>query len=821
MHSFEIAARPAAGARRRLTLAVSAATLIVAASLAGEASAADADAAAAAATTTEASSPSTGAGGEGSEVQGLVVTAEREQVTATAPTKGSLDETQPESIITRQFIEQATPEVGGWATVLQIAPSIAGIESNGGGIGDYQTVTMRGFQDGEFNITYDGIAFGDTNNPTHHNADYFPASTIGAVVVDRGPGAAGDLGQANFGGAIHFFSPTVSDTYSVVQKLTAGSFGTVASVTTLNTGEMEQLGGSKLMLNFDERYSNTELSGSNGEQYNQTAKWITPFGDKGALTLFWTQEQNYFHFEDSSGPGETWQQVETLGKNFSMNDNPLSEHFEGYNYEVKRTDFGYVDFKYQFTPSINVEDQAYTYWYSNKTHSTDDLTGVFGPNENFEAATGPDAVNSSPPKTKGLPNTDIGGYDKLNEYRVEGDIVRFDKDWSFGTLKVGGLIEGSRTFRHKCFVNDTIGIESPDDELADPPNSSRNCTTLEESSWIQGQVFADFYWHPTSNLTITPGFKYVDFTRNINATAEEVTGTPSKVGGLSLKVVPLTGSNNYQSPLYFLTGNYKITPYWSVYAQVATSFLIPELSDLYVTGINLDAVKPEYTTTYQTGMVYTRGAFTADADVYLVNATNLQTACELPDATSSTGVGQAFCNVGKARFDGVEGEAAYALPLGVTLFANGALNEATQMASPADVAEGILTPTPKEELPSSPLWTDAVGALYSHGSWRGSLTFKQVGTSVEYNTPIANGPQATFRLPSYETLNGSIGYVWPHFEVKLQAFNLTDARTINSFTPGSNSQRLFSTVGAGGSPDTGIYTFQAGRELDVTVTGRF
>ena len=39
----------------------------------------------------------------------------------------------------------------------------------------------------------------------------FPASPIGAAGVDRGPGAAGDLGQENYGGAIHFFSPDVSD----------------------------------------------------------------------------------------------------------------------------------------------------------------------------------------------------------------------------------------------------------------------------------------------------------------------------------------------------------------------------------------------------------------------------------------------------------------------------------------------------------------------------------------------------------------------------------------------------------------------------------
>jgi iron complex outermembrane receptor protein len=800
----------------RQGLGVSVAALILAASLGSAAHAADADATA----TATADTPAAGAGGEGSEVHGLVVTAEQSQVTATAPTKGSLDETEPESIITRQFIEQATPEVGGWATVLQIAPSIAGIESNAGGIGDYQTVTMRGFQDGEFNITYDGIAFGDTNNPTHHNADYFPASTIGAVVIDRGPGAAGDLGQANFGGAIHFFSPTVSDVFGAVQKFTAGSYGTVASDTVLNTGEIAQLGGAKLMLNFDERYSNTELSASNGEQYNQMGKFVMPVGDKGTLTLFATHEYNYFHFEDSSGPGETWQQVELFGKNFSMNNNPLSEHDAAYNYEVKRTDFEYADFKYALTPTFSVEDQGYTYWYSNKTHSTVDLTGAFGPNQNFEAATGPDAVNSSPPKSSAQNQNDIGGYDKLNEYRVLGDIVRFDKDWSFGTLKIGGLVEGSRTFRRKCFVDDTLGIEVPSRFLDVPPNSSDNCTTLEESSWIQGQVFADFYWHPTSNLTITPGFKYVDFTRNVNAAAEEVTGEPGKLDGESLKVVPLQGSNNYQSPLYFLTVNYKLTPYWAAYGQFATSFLIPELSDLYVTGINLNSVKPEYTTNYQLGTVYTRGRVTADADIYLIDATNLQVACDLPDATSSTGVGAGFCNAGKARFDGVEGEVAYALPLGVTLFANGALNEATQLANAASLAQGI-TANPQQELANSPLWTDAFGALYSQGPWRGSLTFKQVGTSVVYNTPVLPTQEVTFHLPSYETLNGSIGYVWPHFEVKLQAFNLTNARTLTTFVPGSNSARLFATVGANGSPDTGLYTFEAGREVDVTIIGRF
>ena len=49
--------------------------------------------------------------------------------------------------------------------------------------------SWRGFQDGQFNITFDGIPFGDANDPTHHSAAYFPAAFLGQVVIDRGPGA--------------------------------------------------------------------------------------------------------------------------------------------------------------------------------------------------------------------------------------------------------------------------------------------------------------------------------------------------------------------------------------------------------------------------------------------------------------------------------------------------------------------------------------------------------------------------------------------------------------------------------------------------------
>jgi iron complex outermembrane receptor protein len=813
--------------RTSLIASGSIAALMLATAIAAHA--ADADASA---QTTTAQTPAD-ASAEGSEIEGLVVTAEANRVTSQAPTKGSLDETQPESIITSKFIQQLTPEDGGWTTIVDIAPSVAGTMSSNGAIGDYQTITLRGFQDGFFNITWDGIAFGDTNNPTHHSADYFPTSTVGAVVVDRGPGAAGDLGQANFGGAIHMFSPEVTDNFNVTQKVTYGSFDTWGVVSTLNTGAIQQAGGAKLLLNFDERGSDGELSDAGGHQYNQLAKLVIPVGDKGTLTLFANAEYNYFNFEDSSGPGETWAQVEAMGKNFSMNDDPSSEHYTGFNYELKRTDFDYIDYKDLLTSSLSVEDQAYTYHYSNKTHSANDLTGFTGPDENgLPAVNGGAATsNTSAPYVNGT-SADIGGYDKLNEYRVFGDILRLNQDWSFATLKVGALIEGSRTFRHNCLIDETLGF-TPDDRYSNPPygippNASPNCKTNEESSWLQWQAFADFYWHPTSNLTITPGFKWVDFRRNVDASAESVAGEPSKVSGVKLKTVPLVGSNTYTSPLYFLTANYKIMPELAIYGQVATSFLIPELSDLYVTGIDLNTVKPQYTINYQMGTVYTKGNFTADADIYLINATNLQIACTVPTGEGSE-TESSYCNTGSARYDGIEGETAYAFPFGLTLFANAALNEATQLATPADPSNGINNALPEEELPGAPKWTTAFGAIYDQNHWRASLSFKDVGTSVEYNptgapAPTTGGvlPQYTFHLPSYWSLDASAGYDFGHFAVKLQAFNLTDNRTLISFAPGTNSAALYSANGAPGAGlDTGIYAFQGGRRIELTLIGKF
>jgi iron complex outermembrane receptor protein len=716
----------------------------------------------------------TGAGAEGTEVQSVIVTAERSIGAKTAPTKASVDETEPESIISHDFIEQVTPETGNISTVVFIAPSISGLSGNAGGIGNYFSTTMRGFTDGEYNVTYDGIAFGDTNNPTHHPNDYFPTSTIGAAVVDRGPGAAGDLGQANYGGAIHYFSPDVLNQFNVEQKVTYGSFDTEAAVTTLNTGQISQLGGGKLLVNLDERNSDTELSYSGGDAFNQLAKFVLPVGDKFILTAFASHAWSRYNFPDSNGPGETLAQVAAYGKDFQLTDIPNEEHWYKYNFERKQTWFDYIDIKYQITPSLTFEDEPYTYFYSNKTLSSNDNSGLIG------AATSP---------TKPVNGTDIGGYKKRNDYTVYGDVIRFNEQLPFGIIKLGGLFESSYTYRQKAYFD--LTTNTPDIEYTpakDPGlTAPTNCKTCEFSSWNQQQGFVDFIWTPTDSLKISPGFKYVNFTRTINAEEDTLT----EANGSSV-VGPIQGSNTYQHPLYFLTANYKILPWYSVYFQYATSFLIPQLSELQVPGVQFQHLQPETTTNYQFGTVYTRGKITMDADYYLINAANTNVACNIPDPNG--GVDAASCNAGNVRYSGFEGEAAYAFPFGLTLFINGSTNNAQQAASAGNTAEGIAA-TKGGELANTPQWTDAMGGLYARGPWHASLTYKQVGDAISADaTPI--------KLPSYYTVNGDVAYSYRTYQIKLQVFNLFDKRQIVNETGG-------------------FYTYQSGREIQLTLVGKF
>jgi len=720
----------------------------------------------------------TATGTEGTDVSTIVVTAERNTAATSAPTKASILETQPESLITHKFIEQATPESGDYTTAVSIAPSVATSSAIGGGVGDASISTLRGFQDGQFNITFDGIAFGDANDTTHHPAAFFPGSTIGTAVVDRGPGAAGDMGQANFGGAIHLFSPTVADKMSVSQKVTYGSFNTQSYVTALQTGAISALGGAKLLLSADIRSSDGQTTDSNGIGRNFMAKLVIPIGSQAELTAFSSLNHIRYNQSDVGGTflgfGITDAQKAAYGINFQLNGDPTDEHYAGYNYVRKNTSFNYLNLKWNVGHGIAIEDHLYYYTYDNQTVSAQNNADQLNPSFASCASSLTGTCSYYSPDGGTTLTSDIAGYHKQNKYDTVGNILRVNADLGFGTLRAGGLYEHSKATRF--ISNWDLTTNTPDTTGtygsfgAAAPAGLANYTYYEPSSWNQYQLFADFEWRPLSNLTITPGIKQLHYTRNVSNAFETV-----YVPGSGNSPVIVDGKRTYNKTMWFITANYRILPEWSVYAQAASGFLVPPVKTVAaVYNGTTSATAPQTTTTYQVGSVYTKGRLTVDADYYFINANNVLI------ASKKSGC---FCylNTGKGRYYGFEAQGAYNLGSGVTLFANGSRNVARELDAGSDYT-------------NAPKSTAAFGVIYDYRKWQATFTDKIVGAQL--------ASDGATRISPYATLDASLAYDLGHVKLKIAAFNMADRRALLDYD--------------------GTYSlYQVGREVQGTVQVKF
>ena len=326
-------------------------------------------------------------------------------VATRAPVQASLKATQPQSIITATYIEQAVTPLADLNAVARIAPSVgSGVSANGPGLAETK-VTLRGFQDGEYNMTYDGIPFGDTNNPTHHSTSYFPARIIGGIVVERGPGNASNLGQATFGGSLNLFSKELSADANFTPYFTVGSWNTKMYGVQIDSGILDKYEGLNWMFNGSRLTTDGYLTQSAVREENYQIKVQKPVGKETTVTFFSTFNKIFSNVPDKGGV--TLSQVALYGKNYALNPDPNSQNYLGYNFNNKRTDFEYLNIQTKFG-SVNVDNTLYTYAYRNDTYSGQDASGATA-----------NGTKAGPTGNKNVP-----GYNKLNSYRVKGDILK-------------------------------------------------------------------------------------------------------------------------------------------------------------------------------------------------------------------------------------------------------------------------------------------------------------------------------------------------------------------------------------------------------------
>ncbi len=204
---------------------------------------------------------------------------------AVAPTQGSTIATQPQSIIGDLYLRENVAATGDYTDAISISPSVYTVAPNGPGLMEASEVSMRGFQDGQYNVTFDGIPWGDSNDFTHHSTSYFTNQETSSVVVDRGPGTASTLGNATFGGTIAVDSRTPSDTFSVSPYLSFGSWDTQVQGIELNTGAIPQTGGTTAFINVQNSSSDGYLTDAGQRRQNVFAKVVQPIGDNTTLTF--------------------------------------------------------------------------------------------------------------------------------------------------------------------------------------------------------------------------------------------------------------------------------------------------------------------------------------------------------------------------------------------------------------------------------------------------------------------------------------------------------------------------------------------------------
>src|SRR5450631_757641 len=142
-----------------------------------------------------------------------------------APSETPLTAQSAQSVVSGEFIRNFTSPVADFAEVVQMVPGAFSINPNGIGLGQGKTF-FRGFADGQYTMTFDGIPFEDTNSPTHHSWANFPSGWTDAVDFDRSSGLSSNFGPTNFGGSINMKSPPLFPDPDIRASVIYGSWNT-------------------------------------------------------------------------------------------------------------------------------------------------------------------------------------------------------------------------------------------------------------------------------------------------------------------------------------------------------------------------------------------------------------------------------------------------------------------------------------------------------------------------------------------------------------------------------------------------------------------
>jgi iron complex outermembrane recepter protein len=643
------------------------------------------------------------AGGTYAQEAGLqqVKITEQKDTLQVTPSLVKLEAIQPQSIISEKYISENASAGSNYSDIVNIAPSVFSIDPNGTGLMESQSLTIRGFQDGQYNVTFDGIPWGDSNDFTHHSTVYFMPQDMGNITIDRGPGDASTIGNATFGGSIALTSKSLMDKGSQSVFGSYGSWNTKLVGIQRDSGLSTRTDDSKFYFSLKDLSSDGFLTNSGQQRQNFFLKNEKEINSDTTLTVVAMLNHTLQH----TPYGSTVQQQKQFGYNLGLVNSRSSESNSAWNYDELNTDFEYVGIKTNLS-SWKLDNKLYTYAYHHD--------GYYGANTG--SITLADTQNDG--GTANGPNN-VPGAKMHNNYRSFGDILSLSKTLGSGNFQVGLWYDHQNDSRFEQQLDLTTGGTNPSSGTI-----SNGVDRDMQNTLVSIQTYAKYDWNLTSNWTTGFGLKYASFTRDLNAAVNQKT------------LLPYKGSETWTKALPSLNTNYKVTQNTSVYAQYSEGFLAPNLNVFYKTTPNLASVQPTTTKNYQIGSNYSDSVFNGGLAIYRITSTNLATAVACP----SNVVGVCYNVSSGVTFDGIELEGSRKLTNSVSLYANAAQNNYTTQDG------SVLQNTPKTNA--------GLGFIYQAGPWYGSIMTKYVGN--RYSNIDANGNNLT--LPGYAIVNLTARY---------------------------------------------------------------
>ena len=532
-----------------------------------------------------------------------------------APSQGSLTARSAESLISNEYIRNYTSPFSDYSQVLQMAPGTFSTSANGPGLSDTKTF-YRGFKDGYYSMTFDGIPFGDTNDPTHHSWVFFPAQTIGSTVFDRSPGSAASVGQSTYGGSVNMLSRSLPADPLVNGTMSYGSFNTKLFDVQYDSGRFGA-GKSRLLLEAHEMKSDGYQTFNFQKRDAFSAKYQYAASDDTTITAFSSVMQ--LNANTPNQKGSTRAQVAQFGDNFLMVDDPTSPINYKFNFYSVPTNFEYFGVKTNLGHGWSIDDKTYTMRYYNK--------------QNYNGVTTISATSAT---------------DKLNSYWKVGNNLPLTYVSNTGIFRTGLWMEYASTDRYQTPSDPRTWVD------AALPNFHEQfgTTTL--------QPYAEYSWKAAPNFTITPGVKLAHYKQDFTQYADGKT-----VG--SLKGAPyVQHAVDYSTWLPSLDAHYLVQSYWSVYGQYGKGQNIPPTSIFDVAGAQVAVnPKPILTDTVQFGSVWKSNRATLDVDYYHINFQN-----DYSSTTDPVTLDTVYFLSSDSTTQGVEAESTLLVGGGIAVYLN-------------------------------------------------------------------------------------------------------------------------------------------------------